>query len=103
MIADEDLDRTESLLGLLERHRAAFGSSEVCHGVVDAERGELLLRARDAHHARTSRGQVLDGRASDSPARTRHERDPPFDSSHLRIPPSAPGGDSRRSTARYAR
>jgi hypothetical protein len=54
VVADQDLDWTQPLLGVCDRVRTALGSSEIRYRIVETRFCQFLLASRNAHHPGTA-------------------------------------------------
>jgi hypothetical protein len=50
VVANKDLNRTQSLLGLRNRVRAALRTSEICHRILEPDIFQILPASGNAHH-----------------------------------------------------
>jgi hypothetical protein len=50
VVADEDLNRSQSLLSIRNRVRTALWAYEICNRILEPDICQILLASGDAHH-----------------------------------------------------
>ena len=82
VVADENVEGAEPLLGFPNRLRAALGRSQVGDNEVQTRCRQRFLAARGAHDPRTAGREKFRGRSADASAGARHKRDTSLYSRH---------------------